>query len=177
MSFDWKNLVGTLAPTIASTFGTPLAGLGVKALLTAFGITPSGNQEQDQTAVEAKIAGATPQELMLIKTSEQQFKKDMKALDIDIEKINAEDRASARQMQLATKSWAPPILATVVTVGFFGILGGILSKYLSTADSPEMLLLIGSLTTAFGMIISFYFGSSFGSQNKDATIRAVIGGR
>jgi membrane protein DedA with SNARE-associated domain len=61
----------------------------------------------------------------------------------------------------------------LVTTGFFGILIGMMTGQFVTKDSPELLLLVGSLATAWGMVISFYFGSSAGSQAKDSTIRAM----
>ncbi len=43
MDFEWKTLVRTVAPGIASVFGTPLAGLGVSALLNV--LLPEGAEK------------------------------------------------------------------------------------------------------------------------------------
>jgi hypothetical protein len=174
MSFDWKGLIGTVAPSLASAFGTPLAGLATSAICQALGLTPKANADETQTDIQMKLAGASPTDLLALKNAEQQFQKDMKSLDIDLEKLQVEDRANARDMQVKTRSWAPPALAAIVTVGFFGVLFGMLAGSFSSKESPELLILIGSLGTAWGMIISFYFGSSWGSQSKDATIHAAI---
>lgn len=173
MSFDWKGLVGTVAPAIAGTFGTPLAGMGVAALCQALGLTPKATEAENHDMIAAKLAGATPADMLAIKNAEQQFIKDMKSLDIDLEKIHAGDRDSARKMQMETKSYTPHVLAGIITVGFFGILIGLLAGWLHTKDSPELLLLMGSLSTAWGMVVSFFYGSSTGSQAKDATIKAM----
>ena len=37
-----------------------------------------------------------------------------------------------------------------------------------------LLLLIGSLSAAFGAVVTFWFGSSSGSAGKDATIKQAL---
>lgn len=173
MSWDWKGTLSTVAPMLATAYGTPLAGMATRTILSALGIVPSpkATEEDNQQLISDKLQNTTPAEFLAIKNAEYQFKKDMKSLDVDLDKIAAGDRESARKMQTETRSWALPVLATVVTVGFFGILLGVMKGYLSVKESPEVLLLIGSLGTAFGMVMQFHFGSSSGSQRKDATIQ------
>jgi hypothetical protein len=62
----------------------------------------------------------------------------------------------------------PPVLSVLVTVGFFGILIGLMSGQIHTSDA--LMLMLGSLGTAWTGIIAFYFGSSASSQAKDAMI-------
>jgi hypothetical protein len=69
-------------------------------------------------------------------------------------------------MQSTTKSSVPAFLATIVTLGFFGIMGFMVYMPAFTASAP-LLVLLGSLGTSWTMIVGFYFGSSQGSQNKD----------
>jgi hypothetical protein len=86
-------------------------------------------------------------------------------MNLDFAKLNVEDRKSARDMQIATKSWIPSALAIGVTLGFFGILGGLM--YGKIEHAPQIDIMLGSLGTAWTGIIAFYFGSSAGSQAKD----------
>lgn len=168
MAFDWRGLLRTVAPGLATAVGGPLAGMAVAAIGKALDI-PEATQEK----VEQALAGATPEDMLKLKQADQQFMRDMKALDVDLEKIAGADRDSARRMQTETKSNVPGILAGVVTVGFFGILIGMLTGDLDTKGTPELLLLIGSLSTSWGMVVSFYFGSTANSRGKDDTIRAI----
>jgi hypothetical protein len=62
----------------------------------------------------------------------------------------------------------PPLLSILVTIGFFGILGGLMSGKIMTSDA--LMLMLGSLGTAWTGIIAFYFGSSASSQAKDQMI-------
>jgi hypothetical protein len=69
-------------------------------------------------------------------------------------------------MQVATRSWVPPLLAASVTIGFFAILGGMMFGRMSVADNTALTMMLGSLGTAWTGIIAYYFGSSAGSQAK-----------
>ena len=59
----------------------------------------------------------------------------------------------------------PPMLAGAVTVGFFGIMGMMFFKQIDNSN-PAILMMLGSLGTAWTGIIAYYFGSSAGSQAK-----------
>jgi hypothetical protein len=167
MEFDWKNIVGTVAPTIATALGGPLAGLAVKSLGSALGI-----EQPTEATVTAALRGATPDDLLKVQQADQQFQSQMASLGVDLERIAAADRTSARSMQSETKSRIPGILAGIVTVGFFAILVGLMSGKLETSNNPELLILLGALSTSWGAVVSFYFGSSASSQNKDKLLAA-----
>ena len=102
---------------------------------------------------------------MLLKQAEVQMAARAQEMGLDFAKLNVEDRKSARDMQVATKSWIPAILAVSITIGFFGILIGMMTETFKTSDA--LMLMLGSLATAWTGIVAFYFGSSASSQNKD----------
>lgn len=54
------------------------------------------------------------------------------------------------------------MLAGVVIIGFFGVLGLMLWKDKSGAD-----ILVGGLAAAFGSVVGYFYGSSAGSARKD----------
>lgn len=161
-SFDWKGFVKTVAPGIATALGGPLAGIAVKTIGDALGMD-APTEEKIATALQ----GATPEDMLKLKTAEQDFQVKMKSLDIDLEKIAGDDRKSARDMQTATHSVIPGYLAALVTIGFFGILVGLMLGVLKTDDNNELLILLGALSTSWGAVVNFYFGSSAGSEAKN----------
>jgi hypothetical protein len=112
------GLLEQIAPTIATAVGGPLAGMAVKTLSTAIFGHPDGSPED----VQAAMMNATPDQLIAVKNADYDFQVQMEQIGVDLEKIAAGDRDSARQMQIATKDWVPRLLAMVVTLGFFGIL-------------------------------------------------------
>jgi len=159
-------LIGTIAPTIATALGGPLAGMAVRAVSSAL----FGHENGTEADVLAAMGQATPDQLSALKKIDADFAVQMKSLDIDLERISAADRDSARNMQIETRDWIPRALAVGVTAGFFGILLWILIYGLPESGKESLLLLLGALQAAWTGIVSFYFGSSAGSQKKDAMI-------
>jgi hypothetical protein len=156
------GLLGQIAPTIATAIGGPVAGMAVKALAGALGLTPDASADDIQTA----MMSATPEQLAAIKKVDADFKVQMKELDIDLERIAAGDRDSARNMQMQTNDWIPRAMAIMVTFGFFGILTWLLTKGVPPTGSETLIYMLGALGTAWTGIVQFYFGSSAGSKAK-----------
>ena len=159
-------LIGSVAPSIATALGGPLAGMATKALSQAL----LGNENGSEDDLRAAMSNASPEQLSVLKKIDADFKVQMKSLDIDLEALAVDDRKSARAMQTETKDWIPRALAVSVTAGFFAILLYMLVYGLPTSGNEALLLLLGALQTAWGGIIAFYFGSSSGSQKKDSMI-------
>jgi len=164
-------LIGSVAPTIATALGGPVAGMAVKAISGAL----FGHDSATEDDIRTVLANPTGDQLAALKKIDADFKVQMKALDIDLEKIAASDRDSARQMQIATKSWLPEVLSILVTIGFFGIIVYILKYGLPESGKEALLLLLGSLGTAWTGVMAFYFGSSAGSQKKTQALTAALG--
>ena len=156
------GLLGQIAPTIATAIGGPVAGMAVKALAGALGLSQDASSDDVQTA----LINATPEQLAAVKKIDADFKVQMKELDIDLERIAAGDRDSARNMQMQTNDWIPRAMAILVTFGFFGILTWLLTKGVPPTGSETLIYMLGALGTAWTGIVQFYFGSSAGSKAK-----------
>jgi len=162
-----KDLLKGIAPTLATALLGPVGGLAVQVLGDALGIDKPTLEKVEEAFKGGSLTG---EQIVAAKTAEQAFIVRCKELDIDLEKIHAGDRDSARQMQAETRSVVPAVLALIVVVGFFGLLGGMMGGYLKPQNNEALLLLLGSLAAAFGAVMQFYFGSSASSQNKDAML-------
>lgn len=164
------NLVRTVAPSIASAVGGPLAGMATKAISEALLGKPDGSEEELLQAA----AKATPEQLLALKKAENDFALQMRELDIDLERIAGADRDSARNREIKTKDWTPKILAGGITVGYFGVLFYMLTHGLPTTGGSEaMLVMLGTLGTAFGGVMAYYFGSSAGSKEKTEALNRM----
>lgn len=155
-------LLGQVAPSIATALGGPLAGVAIKTLSSALFGHEDGTEEQ----ISEAMSNATPDQLAAIKKVDADFKVQMKSLDIDLERIAAGDRDSARQMQRETRDWTPKALAFFITFGFFGALVWILIFGIPKNGTEVLLMMLGSLSTSWTGVVQFYYGSSAGSKAK-----------
>ena len=153
---DWLKQI---APTIATALGGPLAGMAVSAISKAIGVDP------DKVGDLISSNKLSADQIAQVKIAEIELQKQAQELGLNFEKLEVEDRKSARDMQSKTRSLMPPILAGTVTIGFFGIM---VMMFIGKVDSanPAILMMLGSLGTAWTGIIAYYFGSSAGSQAK-----------
>jgi hypothetical protein len=69
-------------------------------------------------------------------------------------------------MQKNLRSNIPALLSILVTGGYFGILVGMMVGWLKVSDSQALLLMLGSLSTAWGMVMAFWFGTTSDSGRK-----------
>jgi hypothetical protein len=136
--------------------------LAVTAVSKALGIDESKVQE---TIDDGKLSA---DQIAAVKQAELELKDHAQRLGLDFEQLAVQDRSSARDMQSTTKSYVPPVLAILVTVGFFGILVALMFGFAQRSD--EVMIMLGSLGTAWTGIIAFYFGSSASSENKDSML-------
>ena len=161
-------LLGQVAPTLATALGGPMAGLAVKTLSNVL----LGHEEGSDEDLSKALGSATPEQLSDIKKIDADFKVRMKELDIDLEKISAGDRDSARKMQMETKDWVPKVLAVAITIGFFGILVWMLVYGMPPSGTEALLMMLGALGTAWTGVVNFYYGSSAGSKAKTDALAA-----
>lgn len=164
------NLVRTVAPSIATAVGGPLGGMAVRAISEAMLGKPDATEDE---LVEA-VKNATPEQLLALKQAEQEFVIRMRELDVDLERISNEDRGSARDREVKTSDYTPKLLAAAVTLGFFSVMFWMIANGLPANGGEAMLVMLGTLGTAWGAIISYYFGSSAGSREKTQAMNGMM---
>lgn len=165
LSDKFKAIVATVAPTLATALGGPLAGAAVAAIAKGLGVP-------EEKLEDAVLAG-DPQAMISLRQIDNQFATEMKRLDIDLEKIYAGDRASARD--LAKVDIRPQVAIAGL---MFAIVTLCLGTYVWLLLHPgekmnEQLvaglgIIVGALVREVGTIMQFFFGSSSGSKDKTA---------
>lgn len=161
MNIDWKSIVQAVAPSLATALGGPLAGMATQAISTALLGKPDGTQEE----VAAVVAGATADQLLTLKKADQDFAIKIKELDIQLEKVNTEDRSSARKREVETKDKTPKVLAFMIVIGFMATAIGVLSGY-ARVETVLAGTIIGYISAKAELVLTYYFGSSAGSERK-----------
>lgn len=162
MKLDW---LAKVAPTVASALGGPLAGMAVEFVTKKMGFE-AGTPEDLTKALQT--SNLTSDQIARLQEAEIELKAKAQEMGIRFEELANKDRADARAMQVATRSWIPAALAVTVTAGFFGILTLLMLG--EAVKSDALMLMLGSLGTAWTGVMGFYFGSSAGSQDKDEMI-------
>lgn len=161
---DWLK---TLAPLLGTALAGPLGGAAAGFIADKLGVKESTVAAVTDVLNSGKM---TADQIASLKAAELEFQKFLEGNKIRLEEINAGDRKSARDMQMATGSWVPGVLALVIVAGFFGILVAMMLNVLNVSDQQSLLILLGALSAGFGAVLNFYFGSSHGSQAKSALL-------
>ena len=177
---DWKDvkgLIGKVAPSLATALGGPLAGAAVSALSDAFGLSEAGTPEQKQDALVAAISGATPDQLLALKKTDQEFAIKMQELGFknveELEKFATADRDSARNREIVVKDNTPKVLVYAITLGFFGVLATLMFGDVPSGSKEVLYIMLGTLGTAWTAGINYYFGSTNGSSEKNKLLLAA----
>ena len=147
-----KNIVGAVAPTLGTALGGPMGGMAANMISEVLGVP------NDQKSIQKAIQNATPEQMLELKKAEQQFEVQMKELDVDVFKLETQDKQNARSM--FNKDWTARIIGLFTIGGFLGYI------FLVTLQPPEqnsealINLVLGYLGGLASAIISFYFGAS-----------------
>jgi len=154
-----KNLVGSVAPTLGAALGGPLGGMASQVICDVLGC------QNNQKSIQNAINSATPQQMLELKKAEQQFEVQMKELDVDVFKLEVEDKKDARGK--FSRDWTARIMGIATVGGFLGYI------FLVTIQPPEqnsealINLVLGYLGGLASAVISFYFGASNTNDKGD----------
>lgn len=167
---DWKQIVKNVAPAIGTALGGPMGGIATKFLADNL----LGNPDASEQDVADYVGAASPDTLLKIKQLDKDFAVKMRELDIDLEKINQQDRDSARGMAVKTSLIPQMALSVIFISGFVLVLYGVFNGVVQLDDSSQKLafMLIGILSAGVTQIMNFFFGSSAGSKEKTAKLYA-----
>lgn len=168
MSLGQKALqvLRAVAPTIGTAIGGPFGAIAGIALSKALGTT----------VADEALLQATPEQLLALKQAEQAFAVQLEQLGINRDKLVYDDIANARAREVAVRDHTPAVLAYAVTVGFFGTLGFLLAYGKPAAGGDALLVMLGSLGTAWAGVITYFFGSSAGSKSKTDALATIAKG-
>lgn len=162
---SWKSIVRTVAPTLGTALGGPAGGMAVKFLADQL----LGNPDATEQEVAQFVHAASPDQMLSLKSLDNDFAIQMKKLDIDVFALEVQDRENAREL-FKVNIWPQILLSALFISGYFGIMGVLI--YFHNIDINDRIFgilntVIGVLTAAIPMILQFWFGSSQGSKEKD----------
>ena len=163
-----NDLLKTLAPLLGSAIAGPFGGIAASFLADKLGVPEKTVQAVTDAISSDKM---TPDQVAQIKLAEIEFKKWMGDNALKQDQLVFDDRKSARDMEMSTKSYTPAILTWIVVILCLSFEGLMLFGQMPKPASEIVLgRVLGTLDSALMMVLAFWFGSSHGSQNKDAML-------
>lgn len=188
--FDWKKLVGGIAPVLGTALGGPLAGQAISMLGQALGL---GDDASETTVAAAVSSGRlSGEQVVAMQQAEQDFKVKMEGLRIDVLKINQAadgaliaDTADARHVFGEHEN---VFLLGCIILGAFALLMGLVLTgcfFLMTGrvqvDPSTMAVCSGLIGTVVGyvaanaqQVVSFFYGSSKGAKDSGQAVGAAL---
>ena len=158
-----NDLLKNLAPLLGTAIAGPLGGIAASFLADKLGIEAKTVEAVTEALSEGKM---TPDQVAGIKAAEIEFAKFCKINAIDLEKVHAADRDSARDAFKITRSNVPGTLTFLITLGFFGVLV-CMFMWPEVTESAPLMVMLGALGAEFSSACKFWFGTTSGSQNKN----------
>lgn len=151
---NWKQIIGSVAPTLATALGGPFVGMATKL------ISNKVLGKDNGTDAELMAAFSDPESLAALKQAEYDFEVKLKELGIEKDRLTIQDRASARRLATDTSILPQSILSAVVILGFFWCVHMLLNLPDDMDDQSKMMLsgLFGCVSTLVTIVIKFWFG-------------------
>lgn len=184
---DWKDigrsLVSQGAPLLGGLLGGPAGAVAGKLVAGLFGADPE-NPEEVMNAIQGD-----PNAMVKLRELENTHKQKLQELQLEETKAFLADIGSAREREAAIvaatgeKDYHLYILAYIVIASFFGLAGMLLYGVMfpdssvklaaeKLGNNPLVMLIIGALISGFTQVLSYFFGSSKGSSEKNKYLQA-----
>lgn len=156
---DWLK---SIAPTLATALGGPLAGLAVGVLGKAMGWEDATQEKVKDLLQSGQLSS---EQIAAIKLAELELKKQEGELGFRFAELEIRDRDSARSREVAVKDNVNRNLAYIVVGAFLAVIGATLLGY-AKVESVLAGTLIGYLSAKAEQVLAYYFGSSKSSDRK-----------
>ncbi|HNR76586.1 MAG TPA: hypothetical protein PKM48_05620, partial [Parvularculaceae bacterium] len=132
-----------------------------------------GKEAADEDQIADALEKATPEQLVALRRAEQEFMIAIRKAALEAARIDAGDRASARDRQAKMKDWTPSALGALIIGGFFLTLAAMVARKLPAGAETEFSIMLGALATMTAAVVNYFFGSSVGSREKTMLLTGV----
>jgi len=149
------GLLKSLAPTIASAAGGPMAGMAVKMAASKLGLPESATANEIEDLIERE-----PEKAVLVKQADKQFEDTIKAMEIDLEsfKTEVQDRQHARET--FKNDWTPKVFGILALLLYGAYVMAVTIMPHDQNDETIISLVLGQLSGILGTMAAFWFSGS-----------------
>lgn len=175
MAGGWKDTIRNIAPAIGHALGT--VGVPGADALAALSQALLGKPDGTEAEVASRVANWQPADELALRTAEQKFAADIVDKAVELERVAAEDRASARAREVAIHDWTPRALAIAIFVFLIGLSIALFYMHVPAENQQSISILLGMLGAGVTSVLGYYFGSSASSDTKTAILGRVAEGK
>lgn len=179
MGFDFKKMLGAVAPMLGAAFGGPLGGAAATAIVSKLGLNKAdgtpvdpGDAKQLQDALTPLMGN--PDTLLKLKEADAEFTTTMTKLGFDneqaLEKIAADDRASARQREVQVRDYTPEVGFYLLLVTFAFFMRWLFKWEVPAGNKAIAYTMVGSLGTLVSLAATYFYGTTRQSKEKDVLL-------
>jgi len=161
---DWLKTLGRVAPALATAIGGPLAGAATKFIAANL----LGDENAEMADIEAAVLGASPEQLTKIKGMDLDFKKHMASLGVDVFKIEAEDKQSARREHKHSRM--PAMLSMMLTFFVIGIVIALFAYSPPDGAREVLFMLLGVVIKEWSNSLHYWYGTTRSSSEKNQSL-------
>ena len=160
---DWLQTIGNVAPTIATAIGSPVAGEIISQVAKIVGAKDSSTTSISEVINQGKLTSDQITELK---------KYDLQLQDLERERgfryaeLSTKDVADARARDISSKDNVNRNIAYLIIIAFVATTACTLAG-ISKVDSALAGTLIGYLSAKAEQILTYYFGSTRSSEQKN----------
>lgn len=171
---EWKDVGGAIkkfAPILGTVIGGPAGGaLGgvVSTVASAFGL----GEEEATPQKLSDIISSDPEAAIKLKQIESEHKIELEKLAFQMESIRLADTQNARKREMdivkatGKRDWNLYALSWIVVAGFFSLCAMLMVVSLPKGQNEVIFMLFGALSSGFGQVLQYFFGSSKSSTDK-----------
>ena len=152
------GLLKSLAPTIASAAGGPMAGMAVKMAAEKLGV-PDATANEIEDLIERQ-----PEKAVLLKEADKDFAHRLKEMEINLEsfRVEVDDRKDARAKFSGDITPKVFCILALVLYGAYVMTVTILPH--DQNDETIISLVLGQLSGILGTCAAFFYGGSNGKK-------------
>ena len=163
---EWLNIIKSVAPTVASALGGPLAGIAVSALGSLFGISEPTQEKLKDFIEKGQLSGEM---IVQMKEMELKYKNEESERNFKYAELEFKDVDSARRREVETKDRTNSILAYTIVAAFIVTSVCVLAG-LAEVESVLAGTIIGYISAKCEQVLAYYFGSTRSSARKTEII-------
>jgi hypothetical protein len=177
MAFDIKTALTSIAPTLATMLGGPLAGTAVAALESALGLQPGSGPD---AVTSAMSAGMTPDAIASVRKADQEHAEKLRSMDIDVLRLNADHERAMAEVAAANQDSARKanvsggVQMPLFFLSLFLLATGLGSEgYVLFNGVPDNVhdivvgRVLGLMDAVVMMVLGYWYGTTNGSSQKN----------